>query len=63
MSPREVEKASMEAIVRTLGPAGLARFLQQFEPGCGDYSNDRHDHLPDEDVKGIATIIRAKRRG
>lgn len=62
MSPREIERASMEAVVRALGPAGLARFLQQFDPGSGDYSKDRHDHLPDTDVKDIAAAIRTKRR-
>ena len=61
MSPREVEKASMEAIVRALGPAGLARFRQQFDPGSGDYSKDRQERLPDEEVKDIAAAIRAKR--
>lgn len=63
MSPREVEKASMEAIVRALGPAGLARFLQQFDSGSGDYSRERHHQLPDEDVAVIAAAIRAKRGG
>jgi hypothetical protein len=62
MSPREVEKASMEAIVRALGPAGLARFLQQVDPGSGDYSKDRHQQLPEEEVAVIAAAIRAKRR-
>ena len=61
MSPEQIRTAGMRALFRDLGPAGLIRFLQQFEAGAGDYSTERHDWLPGTDVKDLASQIRASR--
>jgi hypothetical protein len=40
-TPAELRRAGIDALVRALGPVGMARFLQQFHPGHGDYTADR----------------------
>ncbi len=39
----EIRREGLEALKQRLGCAGMIRFLQQFEPGVGDYATDRHD--------------------
>ncbi len=39
----EIRRQGMEALARELGPVGMARFLQLFENGSGDYVKDRHE--------------------
>jgi hypothetical protein len=58
MSPEEIRAAGMKALVRDLGPAGLIRFLQQFETGSGDYSVERHEWLPKSGAAELAQRIR-----
>ena len=53
----EIRRKGLEALVRELGPLGMARFLQQFESGHGDYTAERELWLGDDDVKGLATKI------
>lgn len=38
----ELRRVGLEALVKALGPVGMARFLQQFDFGCGDYTVERH---------------------
>jgi hypothetical protein len=53
---------SLEALTRELGPAGMVRFLQQFETGRGDYSVERHLWLEELDVKTLAYKIQQRRK-
>jgi hypothetical protein len=62
MSPEEIRVAGMKALAGELGPAGLIRFLQQFEMGRGDYSADRRDWLPTSNAAEISQRIRAAPR-
>jgi hypothetical protein len=41
---------------RELGPAGMIRFLQQFETGRGDYARERHAWV---DKTSLANLRRA----
>ena len=61
MSAEEIRAAGMNALLRDLGPAGLIRFLQQFETGTGDYSVERHQWLPTSSAAELAQRIRAAR--
>ena len=38
----EIRTAGLLALKEKLGPVGMARFLQQFEHGKGDYAKERH---------------------
>lgn len=40
-TPAELRHAGIEALVKALGPVGMARFFQQFDLGHGDYTADR----------------------
>lgn len=40
-TPAEIRQAGLAAIERALGPVGLARFLQVYEHGQGDYTAER----------------------
>jgi len=58
-----LRRAGLEALARELGPVGMARFLQQFESGRGDYSVERHQWLDQENVQTLAHHIRQQRHG
>jgi hypothetical protein len=44
----EVRKEGIQALTKTLGPVDMARFIQSFETGSGDYTKERHEWLPDD---------------
>ena len=41
MTSETLRKAGLDALQRELGAAGMARFIQQFEMGRGDYAAER----------------------
>lgn len=45
MSLDEIRIAGLKALERELGPVGMARFLQQYELGKGDYTKERKNLL------------------
>jgi hypothetical protein len=57
----ELRRAGIEALTREVGAAGMARFLQQFETGWGDYSVERHQWLDQGNVQTLAEQIRRRR--
>ena len=59
MSLEELRQRGIGALAKELGPVGMARFLQQFEMGSGDYSIDRDQWLSD-DVSTIMDDIQGK---
>ena len=61
MTIPEIRQAGLEALRDRLGPAGALRFLQQFDPGRGDYTKDRHTRLDDLNVDDIAQSIKDRR--
>ncbi|MFA6333595.1 MAG: hypothetical protein WCX22_11625 [Methanoregula sp.] len=59
----EIRKEGIHALTKTLGPVDMARFIQSYETGTGDYTKERQEWLPDNlnDVKG-SLIERQKKR-
>jgi hypothetical protein len=47
MTGEQIRLRGLAALRRELGRAGLARFLQHFEPGSGDYTRERTKLLAD----------------
>jgi hypothetical protein len=45
LTGEQIRLRGLEALRRELGRAGLARFLQHFEPGAGNYTRERSKHL------------------
>jgi len=62
MTLEQIRRMGMKALIERLGPAGMLRFLQQFELGSGDYSKERHTWLGEADVKTLAREIRRRRK-
>ena len=55
---KELNKRALRAIAKELGPAGLIRFLQQYEGGSGDYTKRRHEILDNVTEEDIAADLR-----
>ena len=61
MTLNEIQRTGLEVLSRELGPVGMVRFLQTFETGEGDYSQQRHDWLDNQKVEDIVRRIREQR--
>ena len=60
----EIRKEGIAALTKTLGPVDMARFIQSFESGSGDYTKERHDWLPDnlDEIKASLLERQTKRQ-
>ena len=61
-TPAELRRVGIDALVKALGPVGMARFLQQFDPGHGDYTAERQAILGNPTVDELVDEV-ARRRG
>jgi len=61
-NPSVIRKLGIEALSEALGPVGMARFLQQYETGVGDYTKDRNLWLKGEDIQSITEGIKKNRK-
>lgn len=65
MSPDDIRRRGLKALRERLGRADTIRFIQQLDPGRGDYTQDRRDwvdHTSLEDLQTLAARTRTKRR-
>ena len=60
-TPAQIRERGIEALAKTLGPVGMARFLQQFEMGSGDYTRDREEWLKGLTVSDVVAEIKSRR--
>ena len=58
MTLNEIREYGLQVLIKELGPAGLIRFLQQYETGYGDYSVERHKWLGESTVDKLAEDIK-----
>lgn len=42
-SPIDVRNAGMKALQEALGPVGMAKFMQQYDMGYGDYTKEKQE--------------------
>ena len=61
-TPAELRRVGIDALVKALGPVGMARFLQQFDPGHGDYTTERQAILGNPTVDELVDEV-GRRRG
>ena len=52
----ELNQKAKAILIRELGPVDYARFIQQYEVGFGNYTEDRHQWLGKES----ATVLHEK---
>ena len=62
MTPEQIRSAGIEALKRELGVVGMVRFLQMFETGRGNYTEERHEWLDQMTLDDIYTRIQANRQ-
>ncbi|MDZ7959395.1 MAG: hypothetical protein RMY34_16170 [Aulosira sp. DedQUE10] len=58
LTQSEIRRLGIEALTKALGPAGMARFMQQFEIGSGDYTRDREQILGNPTIQEIVAEIK-----
>ena len=57
----ELRRAGIDALVKALGPVGMARFLHQSDPGQGDYTAERGRILGNPSVDAVMDEIERRR--
>ena len=62
MTPLEINRLGYKALTDALGFDGMIRFLRQFEPGEGDYTQERHQWQDQFTVEDIFTQIEQIRK-
>jgi hypothetical protein len=60
-TPAELRRVGLDALVKALGPIGMARFLQQFDPGHGDYTAERQALLGNPTVDELVNEVERRR--
>jgi len=58
----QIRAAGLSALQRELGVVGMVRFLQQFEPGSGDYVEERQTFVGKVGVRALGTRIQKAQR-
>ena len=58
LTDEQVRARGLAALNRERGPAGVIRFLRQFELGHGDYSTERHDWLESASLDHLLEDLR-----
>jgi hypothetical protein len=61
-TPAELRRAGIDALVKALGPVGMARFLQQFDLGHGDYTAERDRILGNPTVDELMDELESRRQ-
>jgi hypothetical protein len=62
MTPVELRRQGLEALTKALGYVGMVRFLQQFDEGSGDYTQERHQWQDELTVADIMAQIKEHRK-
>lgn len=62
LSPNEIRKKGLEALFESLGPSGMLKFLEQYETGAGNYTEDRKKWLKDQDIDSIVEDLEKRRK-
>ena len=57
-NPLEIRTMGLKALKDALGPVGMARFIQQFDSGHGDYTKEKQN-APDIDLDEIDALLKA----
>ena len=61
LNPIELHKKGIDALTTALGPIGMIRFLQQFDLGIGNYTEDRKKWLEDQNIDDIVKQIKEQK--
>ena len=56
-NPVEIRNAGIKALQEALGPVGMAKFMQQYDMGYGDYTKEKQEQ-PDISLDEIDTLLK-----
>jgi hypothetical protein len=62
LSDEQIRELGLRALLKELGQVGTIRFLQQFETGHGDYTQDRSQWLGNLSVDELVEKIESRRK-
>jgi len=52
----EIRKIGLQALNDALGPVGMVKFIQLFENGSGDYTNEKYQQ-PDISIDELTSLF------
>ncbi|MBF0237159.1 MAG: hypothetical protein HQM12_05580 [SAR324 cluster bacterium] len=61
-SDHQIKLLGIEAIKNELGVLGLIRFMQQFDTGSGNYTEERHEWQDHYTVDSLIQAIKKQRQ-
>lgn len=56
-NPLEIKMVGIKALKDALGPVGMVQFMQQYDLGYGDYTQERQNE-PDIEIDEIDTLLK-----
>jgi len=62
MTPTELRKRGFKALVDALGHVDAVRFLQQYAPGNGNYTEESHQWLAQLTLDDFRAYVQRKRQ-
>lgn len=60
LSPYELRREGWQALTERLGVSGAVRFLMQYDPGRGDYTEERRELFADLSLDDALAEIRSR---
>jgi hypothetical protein len=58
LSAYQIRLEGWKALTERLGPAGAMRFMMQYDPGHGDYTNERQEIFADLDLEELLASVK-----
>jgi len=58
----QIQQEGLDVLVEKLGADDTIRFLQIYEPGSGDWTNDRKKYLDTDPDKILKSIIERRKK-
>ncbi len=58
ITPEELNIEGIKALSNALTPVGMARFLQNYKNGYGNYTNERHDYLDNLTMDDLENMLK-----
>jgi hypothetical protein len=63
MSAYQIRLEGWKALTERLGPSGAMRFMMQYDPGHGDYTQERQEIFADLELEDLIASIRQQEPG
>jgi hypothetical protein len=57
----EIRRVGLQALKDALGPVGMVRFMQQYENGYGDYTEEKYQK-PDLTIEEVDILLKKEKK-